>query len=142
VLASNVAGALLVAWFAGTPAFKPEFRAAFLEIGRHAMSGTAGEIFLSAIPAGWLIALIVWLGPAAPSSRLWIVLILAYVVGIGEFAHVVAGSVDALYLVFNDALSVADFVLRFFLPALAGNTLGGVLLVAVVNHAQTAAEKH
>jgi len=92
VLASNILGALLVAWFAGTAAFKPEFRAAFVELGRHATSGSAEQIFLSAVPAGWLIALIVWLGPAAPSARLWIVLIIAYVVGSGEFAHVIAGS--------------------------------------------------
>lgn len=70
VLAANVAGALLVAWFADTEAFKPEFRAAFVEVSRHAMSGSAAQIFLGAVPAGWLIALIVWLGPAVPSSRL------------------------------------------------------------------------
>lgn len=141
VLAANVLGALFVAWFAGTAAFKPEFRAAFVEISRHATSGSAAEIFLGAVPAGWLIALIVWLGPAAPSARLWIVLIIAYVVGIGEFPHVIAGAVDGLHLVLDGSMAVTDFVFRFFLPTLAGNTIGGVLLVAALNHAQTAAEK-
>jgi formate/nitrite transporter FocA (FNT family) len=69
------------------------------------------------------------------------VLIISYVVGIGEFAHVVAGSVEGLFLALGGAFAVTDFVFRFFLPTLAGNTLGGVLLVAAVNHAQTAAEK-
>lgn len=136
VLAANLVGALAIAWFVGTDAFAPEARQAFAEIGHHATSGSSWTIFLKAIPAGWLIALIVWLGPAIPSARLWIVLLLSYVVGIGEFSHIIAGSVEALHLVTIGELTWWSYASGYFLPTLVGNTLGGVLLVAVLNHAQ------
>ncbi|HEU4620322.1 MAG TPA: formate/nitrite transporter family protein [Gammaproteobacteria bacterium] len=137
VLAANLVGALAVAAFAETDAFRPEFRDAFAAIGEDAMMGGAWTHFLRAIPAGWLIALIVWLGPAVPSSRLWITLLLAYVVGIGGFAHIIAGAVETIYLVLIGQLAVGRLVLDFLLPVLLGNTAGGVLIVAAVNHAQT-----
>jgi formate/nitrite transporter FocA (FNT family) len=138
VLAANLVGAAIIAAFALTDAFRPEFRTAFAEVGREAMTGGAWVHFLRAIPAGWLIALIVWLGPAVPSARLWIALLLAYTVGLGGFAHIIAGTVETLYLVLMGEVGVGRFVVDFLLPVLAGNTIGGVLIVAGLNHAQTA----
>ena len=34
--------------------------------------------------AGWLIALMVWLLPFAESARIWVIIILAYIVGLAE----------------------------------------------------------
>lgn len=141
VLAANLTGAVIIAAFALTDAFRPEFRAAFVEIGREAMTGGAWVHFLRAIPAGWLIALIVWLGPAVPSARLWVALLLAYTVGLGGFAHIIAGAIETLYLVFIGEVGVGRFVLDFLLPVLIGNTIGGVLIVAGLNHAQTARDQ-
>lgn len=141
VLAANLVGAFVVAWFAGTEAFSSEFRQAFREIGHAAMRGTPWTIFLKAIPAGWLIALIVWLGPAVPSARLWIAMLLAYFVGLGGFSHVIAGSVETLHLVTIGQLSWWNYASGYLLPTLIGNTIGGVLLVAMLNHAQTAADQ-
>jgi formate/nitrite transporter FocA (FNT family) len=41
--------------------------------------------------------------------------------------------------VFAGELSYPSFLLGYFLPVLAGNALGGVMLVAAVNHAQVTA---
>ena len=57
-------------------------------------------------------------------------------VGAGGLAHVIAGSADVLYLVFRGELPWLDYVGRFFIPTLIGNTVGGTLLVAGLNHAQ------
>ncbi len=138
VLAANLIGAFAIAGFASTGSFFPEFRAAFLEIGRQAADGGVWGHFLRGIPAGWLIALIVWLGPAVPSARLWIALILSYFVGIGGFTHVIAGSVEVFYLVVTGHLSAGQYAFQYLLPTLCGNTAGGVLLVAALNHAQVA----
>jgi formate/nitrite transporter FocA (FNT family) len=46
--------------------------------------------------------------------------------------------VDVSYLVFAGELSWAGYAGRFFAPALAGNIIGGTLLVAALNHAQVA----
>ena len=80
--------------------------------------------------AGWLIALMVWLMPAAQGSRLAVIVIITYVIGIGEFAHVIAGSVDKLLLVTLGKLSASGYLWGFLAPALLGNIIGGVSLVA------------
>ncbi len=138
VLAANLIGAFAIAGFASTGSFFPEFRAAFLEIGRQAADGGVWGHFLRGIPAGWLIALIVWLGPAVPSARLWIALLLSYFVGIGGFTHVVAGSVEVFYLVVTGHITAGHYAVGYLFPSLCGNTAGGVLLVAALNHAQVA----
>jgi formate/nitrite transporter FocA (FNT family) len=49
---------------------------------------------------------------------------------------VVAGSVVALYSVFAGDLGVTRYLGGFLLPALLGNAIGGVALVAVGAHAE------
>jgi formate/nitrite transporter FocA (FNT family) len=90
--------------------------------------------------AGWLIALMAWLLPAADASRPLIIIIITYVVGLGGFVHIVAGSVDAFYLVQVGAASWADYFSKFFVPVVLGNILGGVALVAAFNYGQVAPE--
>jgi formate/nitrite transporter FocA (FNT family) len=48
----------------------PELKDAFLSIGRVALAPSSWELFLRAITAGWLIALMEWLMPAAEHARL------------------------------------------------------------------------
>jgi formate/nitrite transporter FocA (FNT family) len=141
VLATNIAGALLFAWVcAHTPIFSPETRGAMSTLGLHAMEPPFATVFLTAIFAGWLIALMVWLLPFAETARVGVIIIVTYVVGIGQFAHIIAGSVETLYVVAAGQRTAWEFVSRFFLPALAGNIVGGVSLVAALAHAQIVAE--
>lgn len=115
----------------------------FPESTTHALAETAAEGaflpllpgFLKAILAGWLIALMAWMLPSAKSARLFVILLLTYVVALGGFPHVVAGSVEAAYAVIQHDATVADYFFKFLLPTLAGNTIGGVALVALLNHA-------
>jgi formate/nitrite transporter FocA (FNT family) len=139
VLAANLLG---TAAFAGvsawTPAFSPEVRQAFADIGREAFAAGFGATFVRAVYAGFLIAMMVWLLPGAGASRLWIVVLIAYIVGLGRFAHIIAGSSDCLYLVFTGHRAFPEYVLTFLVPTFAGNTIGGVGLVATLAHAQHA----
>lgn len=139
VLAANLVGtALFAAVSALTPAFTPHVRATFSQIGRETLSGTWGHTFVGGIYAGFLIATMVWLLPGASHARVWIVIILAYVVGLAHFAHVVAGSTEALYVVFTGERGFGEYVWRFLVPAFIGNSIGGVALVAALAHAQHA----
>ena len=54
-------------------------------------------------------------------------------IGIGEFAHQIAGSVDKL-LVTLGKLSLGGYLRGFLAPAPLGNIIGGVSLVAALNH--------
>jgi formate-nitrite transporter family protein len=141
VLAANIAGTIAFAFVvAEGEVFRPEAAAAFLELGRHALEEDFGPTLLRAVFAGWLIGLMVWLLPAAGSARPLIIVLLTYVVSLGRLSHVIAGSSEAAYAVIAGGAPWGDYLLRFLLPTLIGNTIGGVMLVALVNHAQVASE--
>ena len=110
------------------------------EIGRQAVSGLFWPTAIKAIFAGWLIALMIWLLPSARSARLLVIMLLTYVVALGGFSHVIAGSVEAFYAVFTGQASVYDYLTGFFAPTILGNTIGGVALVALLNHAPLVSE--
>lgn len=137
VLAANLAGAAAFALVvAKLPAFDPDVRRAFLEIGNEAMRHGFGTTLLRAVFAGWLIALIVWLLPFAETARVWVIVIITYVIGIAHFSHVIAGAVNTFLLAWAGEKTWGDVLGLFVVPTLIGNTVGGVTLVAALNHAQ------
>jgi formate/nitrite transporter FocA (FNT family) len=141
VLLSNLLGTLIFAWLIARPGlFAEPVRAALAKIGTTVVSGATGATILKAMLAGWLIALMVWVLPSARSARLFVVILLTFVVSLGHFPHIVAGSADAAYAVFSSHAGWRDYVLGFLLPTLFGNTIGGVALAAILNHAPVAHE--
>jgi formate/nitrite transporter FocA (FNT family) len=135
VLAANLAGALAIAWTLGhTAVFDPSLQETFRHIAEEGMNAPFGTVVLRAIFAGWTIALMVWLMPAADTARIWVIILLTYVIALGGFAHVVAGSVDKLFLVTTGHMGLGQFLGGFLVPALVGNIIGGVSLVAALNH--------
>ena len=141
VLVANVVATwMFAAVIAHTELFTPEAKAAFLEISRKSIAHPFATTLLKAVFAGWLIALMVWLLPAAETARPVVIIIVTYVVALGEFAHIVAGSVDAAYLVSTGAASLGDYAWKFFVPTLIGNVIGGVTLVAALNYGQVKPE--
>jgi formate/nitrite transporter FocA (FNT family) len=139
VLLANLIGTFFFALLIGnTGIFTPPVRAAFLQIGLEHTGVPFGISLLRAIFAGWLIALMVWLLPVAQTGRVTIIVILTYIIGLGSFTHVVAGSATYLYLVMTGVESWGRYLHDFFLPALIGNVIGGVALVAALGHAQVA----
>jgi formate/nitrite transporter FocA (FNT family) len=65
---------------------------------------------------------------------------MTYVLALGEFSHVIAGSVDCAFLVQTGKASPSEYLLVFFIPTLLGNVVGGTTLVALLNYGQVAAE--
>lgn len=141
VLGANLIGAVIFAALIVPRGVFPEpVYQALRETGHEAVSGAFWPTLLRAIFAGWLIALTVWLLPAARSARLFIIVILTYVVSLGRFSHTVAGAVDAAFSVFTGQSPPLDFLVAFLAPTLIGNTIGGVALVALLNHAPLASK--
>jgi len=137
VLLSNLLGGAIVALaIAKTNAFAPEALRAFEEIGLEAIEPAFGTLLIRGIFAGWLIALLVWILPATASARFWAIIVFAYVIGLGHFSHVIAGSIEVFFLAANGSATWGGVLVGYTLPALIGNVAGGVLLAAVINHAQ------
>jgi formate/nitrite transporter FocA (FNT family) len=141
VLAANLAGTTLFAWLLVQPhLFDSGVEAAMRHFGGLATQGEFVPTLLRAILSGWIIALMAWVLPSARSARFFVIVFLTYLVGLGGFSHVVAGSAEAAYAVFAGIATLSDYVFRFLVPTLIGNTIGGVALVALLNHAPLAPE--
>jgi formate/nitrite transporter FocA (FNT family) len=141
VLAANIVATwAIAAVLARTEVFAPAVKDAFADIASHSIEGSFGVTALKGVFAGWLIALMVWLLPSAGSLRPIIIILITYIVGIGNLTHIIAGSVDAAYLVVAGDAALGTYVWRFFVPTLLGNMVGGIALVAVLNYGQVAPE--
>jgi formate/nitrite transporter FocA (FNT family) len=139
VLGANLVGTwVFAALVLPEGVFRPEVVAAMHELAIEPMKANFGATVLKALFAGWLIATMVWLLPSARSARLTTVLLVTYVVALGHLSHVIAGSVESAYAVLTGGAPIGDYFLRFLIPTLIGNTIGGVSLVALLNHAAIA----
>jgi len=140
VLVANLLGALVIAFaVTHTDGFSAEATTAFREIGAQAIQPGFGGHVLRGIFAGWLIALMVWVLPFAESARVWVIIILTYLVGVGEFSHVIAGAVEVFTLAASGHAGWGEVIGGYIVPTLIGNVIGGVMLVAMLNHAQVTA---
>ena len=140
VLLANLVGAHLFAWVVGnTPMFQPEVQSAMLALAKEAVNVTFGAAILRGIFAGWLIAMVVWMLAALNQGRVAIIVIITYIVGLASLTHIIAGSVEVLFLVMVGAKTWGAVAWGYMLPTLIGNSIGGVSLTAAINHAQVVA---
>lgn len=138
VFASNIAGALVFALLAvKTPALHADIFSQLIKLGEEASSGQGAQFFWSGVIGGWLIALVAWTVTAShwTIGQLAIVYLLTFVVGIGRFAHCIAGSCEILSAVVAGSVSVSGY-LRWLAPATMGNICGGVFMVSLLNYGQ------
>ncbi len=141
VLVANLAGTLLLGLVLAQPDVMPAaMTTAMLEIAGHTMQASFGHGVLMAGFAGWLIGLMVWLLPGAGPSRPLIIILLTYSISVCQFPHVIAGSVEASYLTFSGHATIGQYLVSFLAPTLIGNSVGGTLLAALLNHAPIAGE--
>lgn len=141
VLFFNLVGTTI---FAGMLQFKGVFSAdvttSLASVAHAPFSAGFAVTLVRAVFAGWLIALMVWLLPSARSARLLTILIVTYTVGVSRLTHVIASSAEAAYAVMTGAAAFSDYFVVFLLPTLIGNVIGGVAMVAIVNHGAIAPE--
>jgi formate/nitrite transporter FocA (FNT family) len=137
VLLANLVGAFVFAWIAAdSNLFSPDVLNAFSIIGQKSFAPGFSILVLRGAVAGWLIALIVWLLPFAESGRVWVIIFLAYVVGLADLPHVIAGSVEVFYLACSGSQTFWNCIGHYIVPTFIGNVIGGVALVAFGAHAE------
>jgi formate-nitrite transporter family protein len=137
VFLANLAGALVFGFaLARLDVVDATVHSSMGELVREATRHGFATTLLHAVYAGWLIALMVWMLPAAETAKLAVVVIMTYFVGLGGFAHVIAGASEMFYGAFRGHISWGMALGGYILPAFIGNTLGGVTMVAALNHAQ------
>jgi formate/nitrite transporter FocA (FNT family) len=137
VLIANLLGALLFGIALGRLAIvEPDVQQALSDISREGMRHDFWTTMLHAVYAGWLIALLVWMLPSVEGGRLSVIVLMTYLVGLGQFAHVIAGATEVFYAAVRGEATWTAAVAGFIVPTLIGNILGGTTIVAALNHAQ------
>ncbi|UDQ79052.1 formate/nitrite transporter family protein [Erwinia rhapontici] len=137
VLGGNLIGTALAALaFNHLPIFDDAVRGAFVSISQKVMENSPMEMFANAVVSGWIIATMVWMFPSAGAAKIWVIILMTWLVALGDLAHIVVGSVEVFYLVFSGDLPWQQFIWPFALPTLAGNIIGGTFIFALISHAQ------
>jgi formate-nitrite transporter family protein len=144
VFVSNVIGAALFAALAiRTGALRPDFAHELTAVGAESAAGTVARIFWAGVIGGWLIALVAWMVTAShwTIGQIAVVWLLTFIVGLGHFAHCIATSGEIFASVFAGVIPLGAYG-RWIFPATAGNIVGGVFIVSLLNWGQaTAGEK-
>ena len=77
--------------------------------------------------------------PTAHGSEFFVLFAMIYLIALGNFAHVVAGSAEAFLLVLTGDASIGAAA-QFILSAGVGNVIGGTGLFALLAYAQVQSE--
>lgn len=141
VLVANLVGTFLFAAAASIPhLFPADAVEAFTTLGRKAVAPGFFGVLVKGVFAGWLVALMVWLMPAASSAKFFVIIAVTWLISVAQFSHIIAGSVEGAFAAMHGAIGWSDYVVGFLVPALIGNSVGGVVFVALLNHAQVKKE--
>lgn len=105
-------------------------------LAEHIMGYPKHTLFVSAILAGWLMALGAWIVLATHSTLSQIVSIymVTFIIGLGGLHHSIAGSIE-LFAAYINSDAIAFWSLPpVILTILGGNLVGGSVFVAVLNY--------
>jgi len=139
-LFANIAGTIMVAFFLRLGIVSVEFLPALEKVAQHFADKTFFEAFAHGIPAGFFVATIVWMLPTAQgAAKFWIVVLMTYLIALGDFSHIIVGSSELFFLLFAGETDIVH-VLTLLSGTLVGNVLGGTGLFAMLAYAQVQGE--
>lgn len=126
VFVFNIIGTTIAAAFLSLPnAVSPEVAVALHELAEHVTKMNAIDNIIRGIPAGIIIAALVWLSPSTRYFRFFAITFFIYFIALGGFAHVVVGSCEMAYEVIAGEANFFDYFFRFLIPTGLGNVIGG-----------------
>ena len=111
-------------------------REGYIEIGHHLTKFPNSSLFVSAVLAGWLMALGAWLVGSSPRTiaQIAVIYIVTFLIGLGGLHHSIAGSVEMFTAFFLSDEFTPLMAANFISIALAGNLIGGSCFVALLNY--------
>ena len=140
VFLANMVGtfsaAIMTLWVRTVP---PHYAEGMMAISAHYGELSAWDAFVRGTPAGFFVAAIVWMLPSARASAIFVIMMFTYLIAMGDFTHVIAGSTELFLLLLDGQLGVGHALALLF-ATLAGNIVGGTGLFAVLAYGQVADE--
>jgi len=140
VLVANLTGTFLAAFI---PTYFPtvgaDHYAAMLDISLHFSERAYSSVFFSAIPAGFMVAAMVWMLPSSKHFEFWTISVVTFAIAITDTSHVIVGSTELFLVLLNGESSLTEAGARLLLAG-AGNIFGGTALFAVLAYGQVSEE--
>lgn len=142
VLAANLVGCLAAAiLFTHVGVVPPLQMEGVLAVSRHYAHVAPADHFFWGMPAGFMIASLVWMLPRIEGAgEVLMITFVTYMIGLGGFSHVVAGSTELFVVVLQGEMDIASAVFGGIVPALLGNVIGGTVIFAALAYAQVREE--
>ena len=141
VLVANLAGTLFAALFCSlTPVVPDKLFDGMMSISRLLLDYGWWDMLFRGITSGFLMAALVWMIPTAEALKFHVITLMTWLIAVGGFTHIVAGSLEAWLLVLSGDWSFAWMLWEFMIPVLIGNMIGGTALFAMISYAQVMEE--
>lgn len=141
VFAANIVGAVIFGWATQLDAlFSQDMQSEFRVIGEHLFANSPLQMFVKGIAAGWLIAALVWVMPAIKGSKFTVIFFFTWLIGLGGFTHIIAGSIESFHMLFIGAIGGSELLFGFMIPTLLGNIVGGSAIFSLISYAQVREE--
>ncbi|HCA5015586.1 formate/nitrite transporter family protein [Acinetobacter baumannii] len=140
VILCNIIGTALASlFFLTTDLFTPNIDKALDELAHHVGSFSATQNLLKGVMSGLLIAALVWMLPSV-SNKFLVIFFMTYLIGLGDFTHVVVGSTEMSYLVWQGEASLGEYLFNFLIPTTIGNIIGGTGVFTLLIYGQVTEE--
>ncbi|MDC5584773.1 formate/nitrite transporter family protein [Acinetobacter baumannii] len=140
VILCNIIGTALASlFFLTTDLFTPNIDKALDELAHHVASFSAIQNLLKGVMSGLLIAALVWMLPSV-SNKFLVIFFMTYLIGLGDFTHVVVGSTEMSYLVWQEEASLGEYIFNFLIPTTIGNIIGGTGVFTLLIYGQVTEE--
>ncbi|HAV5546508.1 TPA: formate/nitrite transporter family protein [Acinetobacter baumannii] len=140
VILCNIIGTALASlFFLTTDLFTPNIDKALDELAHHVASFSATQNLLKGVMSGLLIAALVWMLPSV-SNKFLVIFFMTYLIGLGDFTHVVVGSTEMSYLVWQGEASLGEYMFNFLIPTTIGNIIGGTGVFTLLIYGQVTEE--
>lgn len=140
VILCNIIGTGLASlFFLTTDLFTPNIDKALDELAHHVASFSATQNLLKGVMSGLLIAALVWMLPSV-SNKFLVIFFMTYLIGLGDFTHVVVGSTEMSYLVWQGEASLGEYMFNFLIPTTIGNIIGGTGVFTLLIYGQVTEE--
>ncbi|HEO1816606.1 TPA: formate/nitrite transporter family protein [Acinetobacter baumannii] len=140
VFLCNIIGTALASlFFLTTDLFNPNIDKALDELAHHVASFSATQNLLKGVMSGLLIAALVWMLPSV-SNKFLVIFFMTYLIGLGDFTHVVVGSTEMSYLVWQGEASLGEYLFNFLIPTTIGNIIGGTGVFTLLIYGQVTEE--
>lgn len=137
----NIIGTSIAAAFFASPyTLSPHVEAAMHEVAANVMTLLPIENILRGIPAGILIAAIVWISPQTKYFRFMMIMFFVYFIALGDFSHVVVGSCEMAYEVIKGNADFFTYFFKFLIPTGLGNIIGGTMIFTLLIYNQVLKE--